>query len=378
MPSVLSPADSAYGLLRPGKPGFSVCFPSPLAIGASASPDTAYETASLVAQSAAEEGIPLLLTPAPNRFSSASDARRGLCFGDDPELNVRLCAAWIRGLQENGVGAVLRILPVDPAETDDAPERVLAEVRPCAVLSGRPVGTDLPCLPDRKPEADSEALREALRRAAPLLRKPEEFDWGMQHHQARKMARQATVLLKNADGLLPVRGNRRIAMIGAAAECPVFRAPGLPEIRCTETLSALQAVRSVSPVTYAPGYPAESSETDQSLIKDAVRIAEASDLALVFAATRDGRPDLPAAQTALIEAVAAVQPRTAVILHAQGPVDLPWLDRVAALMLVFPSGQAGGAADIDLLFGAVPIRGRLPIVLPGTPFPMGAGILPPS
>ena len=88
--------DSVCGLWRTNKSeDFSVCFPFPIAIGASGDPEVAREMASLVAQSAAEEGIPLLLTPAVNRVSTVLSKDRGLCFSDDLDLNIQMITAWI-------------------------------------------------------------------------------------------------------------------------------------------------------------------------------------------------------------------------------------------------------------------------------------------
>ncbi len=357
MPEGVRLCGSACGLWRPDAPDlFSVCFPSPASIGASGDPEVARDMAGLVAMSAAEEGIPLLLTPDPARASDAAPGTRGFCFSDDPALNIRMTAAWIRGLQENGVGAVLRA----QEETDpEACRAVLGMIEPCAVMG---------------PGGLAPAYPEACRLAEKLRKKPDEFDWGMQHHQARKVARQGIVLLKNDRDLLPIRGNHRIAVIGACAAVPVFRAPGLPELRCTETLSALQAVRSVSPVTYAAGYRTDHAEPDEALIREAVGLASVSDAALVFAGTEACVSALPASQEALIRAVAKVQPNTAVMLHVPAPIAMPWAEDAAALAVSFPSGQAGGAADIDLLFGAVPFRGRLPFDFPGMPYRMGSGI----
>ena len=354
-------ADSSCGLLRdPSASGPSVCFPSPVAIGASADPDTAYEAASLIAQSAATEGIPLLLTPAVNRFGSIRDARRSLCFSDDPSLNAEMAAAWIQGLQENGVGAALRFLADEDSSSAEVLQKVISIASPCAIATDQALDIGLPVIPDTLRQPLTDAFDQALQRAGFFLRLPDEFDWGMQHHQARKLARRGIVLLKNEDDLLPIHGNPHIAMIGAAAMTPCFQASGLPPIHCTETLSALQAVRSVSPVQYANGYEAGHSSPDPALIREAAEMAGKADLVLLFLEADEKAPALPECQSELLHEITRVQPKTAVILHTDHPVDLSWCDKVKALVIALPGGQAGGAADIDLLFGAVPFSGRLP------------------
>ena len=70
---------------------------------------------------------------------------------------------------------------------------------------------------------------------------------------------------------------------------------------------------------------------------------------------------LPAGQADLIRAVAAANPRTAVVLFAGGGVDWDgWLDKVPALVHAWYPGQEGGRAIADILFGAVNPSGKLP------------------
>lgn len=64
-------------------------------------------------------------------------------------------------------------------------------------------------------------------------REGEEFDRGMQHHQARKAAREAMVLLKNDGDLLPIRGNKKVTFIGRFAAEPRFQGGGSSHITCS-------------------------------------------------------------------------------------------------------------------------------------------------
>ena len=204
MPAKCLIDSSVCGLWRPKKPeAYSVCFPSPIAIGASGDPEIAREMAALVAQSAAEERIPLLLTPVINRaYSRTSPEERSLCFSDDLDLNLRMLIAWTEGLQANGVGAVLNLLPSEDSDEMQALREFSQRVKVCAYHA---INGNMP------------TLAEARKAARAYRKRPEEFDWGMQHHQARKLARRGIVLLKNEGRLLPVHGNPKIVMIGEAA-----------------------------------------------------------------------------------------------------------------------------------------------------------------
>ena len=74
--------------------------------------------------------------------------------------------------------------------------------------------------------------------------------------------------------------------------------------------------------------------------------------------------ELPGRQIELIDAVAAVQPRTVVAVVAGSPVDLSWADRVPGLLWCWLPGQEGGRAVADVLFGDADPGGRLPCTLP--------------
>ncbi|MCE7052563.1 beta-glucosidase H [Streptomyces purpurascens] len=105
------------------------------------------------------------------------------------------------------------------------------------------------------------------------------------------------------------------------------------------------------------------------LIAEAAAAARAADTAVVVVATTDrvesegfDRTDLrlPGRQDDLVRAVAAANPRTVVVVNSGSPVELPWRDDVAAVLLSWFPGQEGGAALADVLTGAQEPGGRLP------------------
>lgn len=73
---------------------------------------------------------------------------------------------------------------------------------------------------------------------------------------------------------------------------------------------------------------------------------------------------LPGEQDELVRAVAAVNPRTVVVVNAGAPVLLPWRDEVAAILLTYFGGQEYGAAVADILSGRAEAGGRLPTTWP--------------
>jgi beta-glucosidase len=108
-------------------------------------------------------------------------------------------------------------------------------------------------------------------------------------------------------------------------------------------------------------------------LEAAVRLAAESDVAVVVAGLTPewesegfDRPDmrLPGRQDELIERVAAANPSTVVALSCGAPVDMPWLDRVAAVVQAWYLGQETGHAIADVLFGDVNPSGKLPTTFP--------------
>jgi beta-glucosidase len=108
-------------------------------------------------------------------------------------------------------------------------------------------------------------------------------------------------------------------------------------------------------------------------IAEAVRVARAAETAVVFIG-RNGEWDtegsdllditLPGRQNELVAAVAAANPRTVVVLQSGGPVEMPWLDKVAAVVSAWYPGQEAGNAIADVLTGAAEPGGRLPQSFP--------------
>ncbi|MEE4543658.1 glycoside hydrolase family 3 C-terminal domain-containing protein [Streptomyces sp. V4-01] len=113
----------------------------------------------------------------------------------------------------------------------------------------------------------------------------------------------------------------------------------------------------------APGGPATPLEA-------AVAAAKASDTAIVFASNNGSEGsdlssiDLPADQNELIQAVAAANPHTIVVLNTGSAVTMPWLDSVEGVFEAWYPGQDYGSAIAALLFGDVNPSGKLPVTFP--------------
>lgn len=220
----------------------------------------------------------------------------------------------------------------------------------------------------------------------PLSKTSQPIDYAAHADVAQRAAEAGIVLLKNDKDLLPLaRTAKRILLVGGHADVGVLSGGGSSQVRSVggapveiplksgaaasfarltyHASSPLNAIRKMAPgavVTFVDG-------SDRSA---AAAAAKQADIVIVFATQWQTEAQdtetlaLPDNQDALIEAVAAANARTAVVLETGGPVLMPWLSRVPAVIEAWYPGQRGGEAIADVLFGAVNPSGRLPITFP--------------
>ncbi|WP_243834091.1 MULTISPECIES: glycoside hydrolase family 3 C-terminal domain-containing protein [unclassified Curtobacterium] len=118
----------------------------------------------------------------------------------------------------------------------------------------------------------------------------------------------------------------------------------------------------------------EPSDEDPSVLIDAaVEAARAADVAVVVVGTNSKVESegydrsslaLPGHQDDLVRAVVAANPNTVVVVNAGSPVEMPWRNDVAAVLLTWFGGQEYGNALADVLTGAQEPGGRLPTTWP--------------
>ncbi len=201
---------------------------------------------------------------------------------------------------------------------------------------------------------------------------------------SRKIAEQSIVLLKNNSGILPLDPAKihSIAIIGAHADTGMISGggsaqvdpPGQPAPQWQEhvwfPISPLKAVAAAAPginVQFESGAERES----------AAALAKKSDVAIVFAHqwTSEGMDlpnlSLPENQDALVEQVAAANPKTIVVLETGTAVTMPWLDKVSGVVEAWYAGSKGHEAVANILFGRVNPSAKLPMT-----FPRGEADLP--
>jgi beta-glucosidase len=208
---------------------------------------------------------------------------------------------------------------------------------------------------------------------------------------ALEMAREAMVLLKNQDHFLPLDKTRlkRIAVIGPHA---ALFTPGAYSGKADRPVNPLQGLKNRAgdgvEIIYAKGCEIapgsnkrsnganstqEPASGETALIKAAVETARQADVAIVFVGTTEaieteGRDRaslaLPGRQEELVEAVAAANPKTLVVLLNAGPLTIPWVKKnVPGILEAWWNGVEGGNAIADVIFGNYNPAGRLPLTV---------------
>jgi beta-glucosidase len=196
------------------------------------------------------------------------------------------------------------------------------------------------------------------------------IDQGAHDAVAAEIEQEGIVLLENDGAILPLDASRtgRIALIGPEADRikDGGGSSAIDEFRITTPRQALVGRLGEGKVAYDDGSDAAR----------AAEVARGADVAVVVVGDRmtEGKDKeclgLNCSQNddidrdALIEAVAAAQPRTVVVLQSGGPVLTPWRDKVRGLVEAWYPGQNGGTAIARVLLGEAAPAGRLPATFP--------------
>jgi beta-glucosidase len=218
--------------------------------------------------------------------------------------------------------------------------------------------------------------------------------------QERMAAERAAVLLRNENGLLPLKKNayKTIAVVGPLADSKLDTlGPWAFQQDLSETVTVLDGLRArlgtSAQLSFAPGvqiarkyfsffdkidhstHPAawSAAQADQEMEK-AVDLARSSDLAIVVlgelhdmsgeAASRQSL-DLPGREEELLEKVAATGKPVVLVLVNGRPLNIAWASQhVPAILEAWYPGTQGGSAVARLLFGDVVPGGKLPFSWP--------------
>jgi beta-glucosidase len=176
-------------------------------------------------------------------------------------------------------------------------------------------------------------------------------------------AREAIVLLKNYKHLLPLdrKSVKSIAVLGPNANPAVYCGGGSAFPRVFESVSIRDGIVQLA----GPGTRVLTATN----LAASVAAAKAADVAVVCVGFnqrlesegRDRTFDLPAGQSNLIHAIAAVNKKTIVVINSGGGVAWAgWVDKTPAVLQAWYPGQSVGQAVAEILFGDVNPSGKLP------------------
>ena len=225
-------------------------------------------------------------------------------------------------------------------------------------------------------------------------RRPAQINTKVHQTNARVVAEEATVLLKNEGPLLPLEAQaiKTIAVIGNNATVKQCAGGDSSGVKAFYEITPLEGItrrvgRSAN-VIFSQGYAAaappqgtRSLPSTQpafdapSLIARAVAAAKAADVAILVCGNDHSqigdtegfdRPsmELPYGQDELIRQVVAANPRTVVVLVAGSPVAMPWIKEAPAVLQSWFGGMEAGNALAAILFGDVNLSGKLPCTFP--------------
>ncbi|MYM72798.1 glycosyl hydrolase [Duganella sp. FT134W] len=197
-------------------------------------------------------------------------------------------------------------------------------------------------------------------------------------------AEEAIVLLKNQNDLLPLAASaRNIVIIGGHADVGVLSGGGSAQVypKGGSAVPNEGPAYFPGPIVYHRSSPmgelaaltkAKLTYSDGKDVAAAARLAASADVVIVFgnqwmAESFDSDDlNLPNKQDDLIAAVAKANPKTVVVLQTGGPVVMPWLNDVGAVLEAWYPGSNGGAAIARVLIGEVNPSGRLPATFPAS------------
>ena len=424
----------------------TVCFPAACLSAASFDRELICEMGKVLGQESQALGVNVLLGPGVNMKRSPLCGRNFEYFSEDPYLAGEMGAAFVEGVQSQGVGTSLKHYLANnqehrrmdsSSEMDErtmreiympAFERVVKKAKPWTVMASYnkiggthttenivyltdilrgewgfeglvvsdwgathnragavEAGCDLTMPAENTDEEIVKAVQEGklseetLDRACENLlslafkaqenqKKDVAFAFENDHELARRIAAESMVLLKNEDGILPLKKDEKVAFIGPFVEKPRFQGGGSSHITCFKISNVTDAAKERGlQVLYAKGC-GDDGKTDETLLGEAVELAKDADKIVLCVGLTDiiesegyDRKDMqmPEGHLGLIEEICKVNANTIVVLHNGAPVEMPWVNLPKGIIETYLAGQAVGEALLDVLYGDVNPSGHL-------------------
>ena len=349
--------------LNPSVP--ATCFPTSSATACSWDEKLGEAVGEALGEEAAAQEVAVLLGPGLNIQRSPLCGRDFEYFSEDPILAGRMAAAYVRGIQKNGISACPKHFAVNSQELrrmasdsvlDERTLRelyltgfeiVVKEAKPKTIMTSYNLinGTyanenahllqdilrkdwgfdgavvtdwggsndhalgvkngstlEMPCpggdsirelmkaVQDGKiSEADVDArldemLELVLSTHAAVEKAPRTFDAAAHHKLARRAAAESIVLLRNEGGILPLKPNEKLAVIGDFAETPRYQGAGSSAVNALQVDTLLDSIKAddsgITFVGYASGFERQGA-ADAEKLEEAVALAKKADTVLL-------------------------------------------------------------------------------------------------
>ncbi|HQC54315.1 MAG TPA: glycoside hydrolase family 3 C-terminal domain-containing protein [Clostridia bacterium] len=198
------------------------------------------------------------------------------------------------------------------------------------------------------------------------------------HILAKRASAEGSVLLKNEDGILPLKDLTSIAVIGELADKIRMQGTGSSKLQPKNEVSFLKALDNNGiKYKYARGYDAQTftDKTSKKMLKQAVKVASESDTVILFIGLTEpfesegfdrDKLDMPKAHYDLIDEIYKVNKNIIAVLVGGSSVVIHNLDKLKALLNVYLTGEAGGEATLDIISGKVNPSGKLAETFPAS------------
>lgn len=216
-----------------------------------------------------------------------------------------------------------------------------------------------------------EELVNVIMQLAPVTQtaKGKKFDVEAHHEMAQKAAEGSIVLLKNDEKLLPLKKGAKVAVIGDFAQKPRYQGAGSSVVNPTKLVSTLDVIKDfdLDMIGFAAGY-VRTGEANDEMKAEAVRLAKDAETVLLYVGLDEvseaegldrSNMKLGKNQEDLIKALLEVNKNIVVVLSAGSPIEMPWAEKVPAIIHGYLSGQAGAGAMLKAVTGHINPNGKL-------------------
>ncbi len=184
--------------------------------------------------------------------------------------------------------------------------------------------------------------------------------------------KNCAVLLKN-ENVLPLRRGSKTAVIGGFAKKPRYQGGGSSHINSAYVPSILDLIKNDDEICYAKGFELSTDEVDEKLEQEAMALASDCENIVILAGLPDRfetegvdrkHLELPKNQNHFIAALAEKHKNVVVVLHNGSPVEMPWVDKVSAILEMYLGGDGVSEATLSILYGETNPSGKLAETFP--------------